>query len=86
VVSGIRLTDAHNGLRALSRRAAERIDLRQDRMAHASELVDQLVAAGLSLQEVPVEVRYTDRSLRKGQRASGAVRVVFDYFLWKLLP
>ncbi len=27
VVSGVRLTDAHNGLRAFSRRAAEMIDL-----------------------------------------------------------
>ena len=84
VVSGIRLTDAHNGLRALSRRAAERVELHLDRMAHASELVDQLARTGLPLVEVPVNVRYTAYSIEKGQRAGNAVRIVWDYFLNKL--
>ena len=35
----VRLTDAHNGLRAMNRTAAETLDIRQDRMAHASEIV-----------------------------------------------
>lgn len=84
VVSGIRLTDAHNGLRALSRRAAEQVDLQLDRMAHASEIIDQLVRTGLPLVEVSVTVRYTPYSLRKGQRAGHAARIVWDYLLNKV--
>jgi glycosyltransferase involved in cell wall biosynthesis len=80
-----RLTDAHNGLRAFSRAAAERIDLTLDRMAHASEIVDQVVSSGVRFTEVPVRIRYTDYSLRKGQRNSAALRVAFDYLMARLI-
>ena len=80
----MRLTDAHNGLRAFSRRAAERLDIRLDRMAHASELIDQIRRMGLPWVEVPVEIRYTDYSRAKGQRATAAVRIAFDYFFERL--
>jgi polyprenyl-phospho-N-acetylgalactosaminyl synthase len=83
VMSGVRLTDAHNGLRALSRRAAESIDLQLDRMAHASEIIDQLARTGLPLVEVSVAVQYTAYSLEKGQRAGNAARIVWDYLLNK---
>lgn len=76
-----RLTDTHNGLRAFSRAAAEELDLRNDRMAHASEIIDQVVRSGRRFVEVPVRVRYTDYSTQKGQRASGAFRVMFDYLM-----
>jgi polyprenyl-phospho-N-acetylgalactosaminyl synthase len=80
-----RLTDAHNGLRAFSRRAALALDLQLDRMAHASEIVDQVVGTGLPFTEVPVRIRYTEYSLRKGQRSSAALRVAFDYLMGRLI-
>jgi polyprenyl-phospho-N-acetylgalactosaminyl synthase len=80
IVSGIHLTDCHNGLRVLSRRAAQRIHLRQDRMAHASEFYDQIKAAGLSYREVPVSVIYTTETLAKGQNMFNSVSIVFQYF------
>lgn len=84
VMSGVRLTDAHNGLRAMSGRAAEKVDLQLDRMAHASEIIDQLAKTGFPLVEVSVTVRYTPYSLEKGQRAGNAVRIVWDYLLNRL--
>jgi len=83
--SGVRLTDAHNGLRAFSRRAAAGIDIQLDRMAHASELIDQIWKSGLAFTEVPVEVRYTEYSRAKGQRASAAIRIVFEYLVGRVL-
>ena len=83
VMSGVRLTDTHNGLRGMSRRAAMQIDLQLDRMAHASEIIDQLVRTGLPLIEIPVDVRYTPYSIEKGQRAGNAARIVWDYLLGK---
>jgi len=79
IVSGVNLTDCHNGLRVLSRKAAERICLRQDRMAHASELYDQIKAAGLTYREVPVSVLYTAETLAKGQNMFNSVSIVFQY-------
>lgn len=82
--SGVRLTDAHNGLRAFSREAAGMIDIQLDRMAHASEIIDQIRMSGLAFTEVPVQIHYTEYSRAKGQSASAAVRIVFDYFVGRL--
>lgn len=81
LVSRVALTDAHNGLRAFSRRAAERIDISMDRMAHASEVIDLIRRSGLPFREVPVQIRYTEYSLAKGQSLRDAVRIVFHYLV-----
>jgi polyprenyl-phospho-N-acetylgalactosaminyl synthase len=83
-VTGVKLTDAHNGMRALSRRAAAQLDLRLDRMAHASEIIDQIARTGLPVAEVPVLVRYTPYSLNKGQRAGNAARIAWEYLFNRL--
>ena len=83
MVSGLRVTDAHNGLRAFSRRAASMVHIQLDRMAHASELMDQIRRSGLPYTEVPVHVRYTQYSREKGQRGVHALRIAFDYFIGK---
>jgi polyprenyl-phospho-N-acetylgalactosaminyl synthase len=72
---------AHNGLCAFSRHAAQMIDLQLDRLTHGSEIVQQIVAHGLTLREVPVRVRVSDYALRKGQRSSAALRVAFRYIM-----
>jgi len=84
-MSGARVSDAHNGLRAFSRQAAQRLDLSMDRMAHASEIVDQIHAMKLPYLEVPVTIRYTQYSLAKGQRSTAAARVLFDYLIGRIL-
>ena len=86
VVNGVKLTDAHNGLRAFSRRAAERVHITADRMAHASEMIDIVRRTGLPFREAPVRVRYTAYSLAKGQSSSGAARIIFHYLIGRLFP
>jgi glycosyltransferase involved in cell wall biosynthesis len=84
VVSGIRTTDVHNGLRAFSRSAASTIQITMDRMAHASEILDQLRAHNLRFKEVPVNVYYSPQSLEKGQSSWNAVRIALQMFYKKL--
>jgi polyprenyl-phospho-N-acetylgalactosaminyl synthase len=76
LTAGIRLTDAHNGLRLLTAAAAARLRITQNGMAHASELIEQIGRARLRYVEVPVHIRYTDYSLEKGQRSSHAFRIL----------
>jgi glycosyltransferase involved in cell wall biosynthesis len=76
--TGLKLTDVHNGLRAMTRRGAMAIALRQNRMAHASEMLVQIAKAGLSYVEVPVTIEYTGYSLRKGQKVSELVVILID--------
>lgn len=74
----IRLTDAHNGLRAFSRSAASQIKITQNRMAHASEIISEIARLKLRYVEVPVEVRYTAYSRRKGQRAIDGLNILIE--------
>jgi polyprenyl-phospho-N-acetylgalactosaminyl synthase len=83
-VTGLNLTDTHNGLRAMSREGASRIALRQNRMAHASELLEQIATSGLPHVEVPVTIDYTQYSLAKGQRLSDSLAILFDLSAQKL--
>lgn len=76
--TGLRLSDAHNGLRVIRRDAAAQLDLRQDRMAHATEIVAQLGRTGLPWGEHPVHVLYTDYSRAKGQSLLNSVNILVD--------
>lgn len=77
-ITGLRLTDAHNGLRVLSREALGHIRLQQNGMSHATEIVHQLAVAKLSWSEHPVEVLYTDYSRRKGQSLLNSINILID--------
>jgi glycosyltransferase involved in cell wall biosynthesis len=79
--TGMRLSDAHNGLRVVRRDAAAALDLRQDRMAHATEIVLQLGRTRLPWAEHPVHVLYTDYSRAKGQSLINSVNILIDTIL-----
>lgn len=83
--SGIKLSDAHNGFRVLSRRAASLINISQDRMAHASEIIDEISRNKLIYREIPVSVKYTAYSLGKGQRSWALFKIARDLLLGKFL-
>ena len=77
-ITGLSLTDTHNGFRALSRKAALQIKIRQDKMAHASEIVHEVARLGLKYKELPITVKYTEYSKRKGQKISNSFSILFD--------
>jgi polyprenyl-phospho-N-acetylgalactosaminyl synthase len=84
-VSRIRVTDTHNGFRAFSRRAAQTIRITQDRMAHASEILDEIVRHELRYVEVPVTIRYTAATLAKGQSSWNAARIAWQFLIGKVM-
>jgi glycosyltransferase involved in cell wall biosynthesis len=77
----LKLTDAHNGLRVLNRKAAGQLRITMNGMAHASEIVAFLASSGLRVTEVPVIVVYTDYSKSKGQSLINGVNILFDLSL-----
>ncbi|WP_067781806.1 glycosyltransferase family 2 protein [Actinomyces vulturis] len=76
--TGMKLSDAHNGLRVLRRDAAAMIDIHQNRMAHASEIVRQLGNSQLPWCEYPVHIKYTQYSKAKGQSLWNSVNILVD--------
>lgn len=86
MVTGLWLTDAHNGLRALNAKALHRIELRENGMAHATEILMEFRKHQLSIEELPVDIRYTDYSQQKGQSSWNALHIISDILIRKLLP
>jgi hypothetical protein len=78
ITSGLSLTDTHNGFRAMTRRGARGIRLRQNRMAHASEFLNQVSASRLKYIEVPVTIEYSAYSLAKGQKLGNSLSILID--------
>lgn len=83
--SGVRLSDGHNGLRVMSRRFAEQVDLHLPGMAYASELLSLMARSGLPYAEHPVTIDYTDYSRAKGQRSLNSINIAVDVWLSRLL-
>jgi polyprenyl-phospho-N-acetylgalactosaminyl synthase len=78
LTTGLKLTDAHNGLRAMTRCGASALQLRQNRMAHASEILQQIAKSRLPYVEVPVTIDYTAYSKAKGQRLSNSISILLE--------
>jgi len=81
IFTGVWLTDAHNGMRALSRLAASQIVIRQDHMAHNSEIVEQIRKLRLKFKETPVNIVYNEY----GQSILGGIKIIRDLLIGKFI-
>lgn len=85
IFSEVKLTDTHNGFRAFNFKALNRINITQNRMAHASEIIDQVVNREVRYLEVPVTVKYDKYSKsKKNQSNLNSIRIVFDMIFSRL--
>ena len=84
VFTGMRLTDAHNGFRAMNRAFLQKAVLQENKMAHATEIMAQTKMHGFRYGECPVEIRYTPYSIAKGQRNIDGWRILQSLILSKL--
>lgn len=81
ITTGLRVTDAHCGLRAMTRDCAERLHITQNRMAHASEIPARVRRLGFRYAEHPVHVVYSDYSKAKGQRSINGIVILLDLLM-----
>lgn len=84
IFSEIKLTDTHNGFKALSKKALNSIEITQNRMAHASEIIDEIKRNNLSYLEMPVTVKYNDYSKQKGQSSLNSIKILLELITRKL--
>lgn len=82
--TGILLSDAHNGLRALSKKALHTIYFSENKMAHASEILWLMKEHALRYREVPVTIDYTEYSRHKGQSLWNSINIIFDLLFKKI--
>lgn len=74
MLTGLVLSDSHNGFRILNKKALSVIRLTQDRMAHASEIPALIKKHNLKYMEFSVTVRYVEY----GQGARGGLSIIKD--------
>jgi glycosyltransferase involved in cell wall biosynthesis len=84
LTSNIKLTDTHNGLRALGKKAIHSIEISQRGMEHASEIIDEIKAKNLKYKEVPVEIIYSEYSIEKGQKITNFLKIGIKVLIKKL--
>ncbi|MFH1099234.1 MAG: glycosyltransferase family 2 protein [Candidatus Uhrbacteria bacterium] len=84
VLFGVRCSDTQSGFRCFSRRAAELIEIRTNRMEVSSEILAEAARHHLRMVEVPISTIYTSYSLSKGQGFTVGVRTAWALFLRKL--
>lgn len=77
----IKLTDPQSGFRVLNRQAAEKIRIKNDGMAHCSEILHQLFSKNIKVVEVPITVIYHEF----GQKFSGGIRIIKDMMIKKII-
>ncbi len=84
-ISSINVTDTHNGLRVLSKKAAEKIKITINGMTHASEILDKIHEQRLKYTEVPVTIKYSEETLRKGQSSLNSVKILLKMIIKKIM-
>ncbi len=85
VMIGIVLTDIHNGLRAFTAETARKFDLRQDRMANATEYQNEIHRLHLKYKEVPMTVRYGNTDKERSQNFFDGIKVIKEMLVGKVL-
>ncbi len=80
-IFGVSSSDSQSGLRALNRKAFQAIRLRARGYECSSEILYEASRAGLIIREVPVEVIYTEHSMRKGTGVSDGLRIFWRMML-----
>lgn len=81
LLTGLNLSDAHNGLRAFNARIADKVYLSQDRMAHATEYLQLVKQNKIRYTEVAVHVNYQNY----GQGLKGGLKVVKELLTGKII-
>ena len=81
IFTGLKLTDVHNGLRAFTASAADKLPITQNRMAHASEYPYLVKKNKLKYMEVPVKVVYENY----GQGVSAGFKILKELITEKII-
>lgn len=77
----LKLTDAHNGLRAFNKTVADGMNITLNGMGHASQIVEMIAREEWRVAEEPVTILYTEYSMAKGQSLINGVNILFDALL-----
>jgi polyprenyl-phospho-N-acetylgalactosaminyl synthase len=84
LASGILLSDANNGLRIMTREAALKMQITENRSSHNAQVQNLVKKHALKYAECPVNISYSAYSKKKGLRNINSIRILYDLILYKI--
>ena len=84
LVTGVSLSDAHNGLKAYKVSIIKELELQFSSYSYESELITQVAKKKIDYKEMPTDIKYTSYSIKKGQKLLNGLLIIEDLLkLWK---
>jgi len=80
LLTGQMLSDSQSGLKAISFRLANSLDLKYDGFEFCMEIIKQAKINNSKIDEVPVDVRYTQETIAKGQNLFSGINMISRLF------
>ncbi len=84
IILGVGVTDSQSGLKAFSRKAIEKIEIRANGFEFCSEIIWRAKQQNLKIVEIPIKAIYTEYSLKKGQNNVNALRIIKNLLKQKI--
>lgn len=85
ILFGIWVSDCQSGLRAFSREAAQKINIKTNRMEVSPEIIREIKTNKLEFKEVSIQAIYTDYSLSKGINFFIGIKMLIKLVLHRLM-
>jgi len=84
LVTGVSLSDAHNGLKAYKVSIIKELELQFSSYSYESELITQVAKKKIDYKEMSTDIKYTSYSIKKGQKLLNGLLIIEDLLkLWK---
>tara|TARA_B100001250_G_scaffold386972_1_gene383956 strand:+ start:172 stop:849 length:678 start_codon:yes stop_codon:yes gene_type:complete len=84
LVTGVILSDAHNGLKAYKVSTIKELELQFSSYSYESELITQVAKKKIEYKEMSTDIKYTSYSIKKGQKLLNGLLIIEDLLkLWK---
>ncbi len=84
IILGVSVTDSQSGLKAFSKKAIDKIEIRSNGFEFCSEIVWRAKQQNLKITEIPIQAIYTDYSRAKGQSNINALRIIKNLIRQKI--
>ena len=78
--SRIKLSDAHNGFKAIKKDSLKKIDITIDGYGFESQIIHQVSKKNMTYKELPTNTIYTSYSKNKGQKLINGLIILEDLF------
>tara|TARA_B100000795_G_scaffold269816_1_gene260539 strand:+ start:1551 stop:2237 length:687 start_codon:yes stop_codon:yes gene_type:complete len=78
IITGMNLSDTHNGLKAIKKSCIKKLDLDINGYAFESQFIYQISKRKISYRELPANIIYTDYSISKGQSIRNGFIIIED--------